>query len=75
MLYHFGFRRPLRVRGLDYAFTRSGCAPSSLYTFRFLGLARRWDFKPFTEFEALSSKHSCLVNPWTHVLKSDLLTN
>ncbi len=30
---HFGFRRPFRVRGLDYPFTRWGCPPSSLYTF------------------------------------------
>ena len=31
----------LAVRGLDFAFTRSGCSPSSLYTFAFLRLARR----------------------------------
>jgi hypothetical protein len=42
---------PPCVCGLDYAFIRSGCQPSSLYTFTFLRLARRWDFKPFTEFD------------------------
>ena len=31
----------LSVCGLDYAFIRSGCLPSSLYTFLFRGLARR----------------------------------
>lgn len=31
--YHFGFRRHLRVRGLDYAFNSESWEPSSLYTF------------------------------------------
>ena len=31
---HYGFRRPFRVRGLDYLFARrGGCLPFSLYTF------------------------------------------
>ncbi len=30
---HSGFRRPFRVRGLDYPFARVGRLPSSLYTF------------------------------------------
>ena len=30
--YHYNFHCPI-VCGLDYAFTREGCLPSSLYTF------------------------------------------
>lgn len=41
--YHFGFRRPARVRGLDYTLTvgaRRRSLPSSLYTFLFF--AYQW---------------------------------
>jgi hypothetical protein len=39
----------LSVCGLDYAFTILQVGDYSLYTFLLRGLARRWDFKPFTD--------------------------
>ena len=57
--YHYSFHyQLLTVCGLDYTFTVSfdlRCLPSSLYTFLFLGLARYWHFKAFTEFDRFYS--------------------
>lgn len=35
----------LSVCGLDYAFIHEGWEPSSLYTFRYCGLARRYQLR------------------------------
>ena len=40
----------LSVCGLDYAFTILQVGDYSLYTSLLRDFARRWDFKPFTEF-------------------------
>lgn len=62
--YHYGFHRSFLICGLDFAFTIAfgfRWVPSSLYTFRFPGLARRYHFTGFAEFDTFSLRVSYLM--------------